>query len=273
MNSPEYFGRHAKLDEHGEPVETESNENYQPEHAKLEDPWQEMADSAPEFLSDGERQKQIVEKWRQRLEAVKPGIAINEKSYDELVDELLFNRDALEDNEVSDQAKPMLTERKAAAEGILTILEAGAFGYKEDQPNASTEELTDGSVILKKDREAYDSYRETLDATQSAYNEFDKNCSLHHEDLEYDEWTTITEGEVRGSRDLAPRAYSNGIWDEWMGLEANDLTRPSAERAHGKLQTFLFEDHDRHIHLERRAKLITLYNELNEYLYGERKEA
>ncbi len=250
-----------------------SSYEYIPNMPKKEgNPWQEMADGAPEFQSDGDRQKQIVEKHRQRLEAAKPGIALNEKAYDELVDELLYNRDALEENEVPDETKPMLAERQAAAKGMLKILEAGSFNYEEEQSGTSTEKLPNGSIILKKDREAYDSHRKTLEATQSAYDEFDENCSLSHDDLAYDEWTMITEGEVRGSRDLAPRTYANGIWDEWMGLEANDLTRPSAERAHRQLQAFLFEDRDRHVHLEKRAELITLYNELDEYLYPKKEE-
>lgn len=49
MNNSEYIGKHTKLDEHGEPVESEGGENYQPRHESSENPWQEMADSAPEF--------------------------------------------------------------------------------------------------------------------------------------------------------------------------------------------------------------------------------
>ncbi len=272
MSSSEYIPKHAKLDEYGEPLVSETSDDYQPKHAKANNPWQEMADSAPEFASDSDRQKQIVEKWDQRLEAAKPGIAYNEKAYDELVDELLYNRDAIKYEDVSDEDKTLLAERKTNAEGMLEILERGALNYREDESGASTEELTDGSVILKKDREAYDTYRETINATQSAYDEFYGNCPRVFDDLTYDEWTLITEGEVRGSYRNAPEPYQ-GIWDEWMGMRAGDLDRGAAERARKELKTFLFEDKDRHVHLKNRAKLVTLYNELNEYLYGEKEEA
>ncbi len=49
MNSSESIGKHTKLDSNGEPVESEVNENYQPKHTSPEDPWQDLANNAPDF--------------------------------------------------------------------------------------------------------------------------------------------------------------------------------------------------------------------------------
>lgn len=272
MDLSEHIPRHAKLDEDGKLIETETDEGYEPKHAKPDNPWQEMADNAPEFQDDSDRQKQIVGKWNKRLEAAKPCIAYNEKAYDELVDELLYNRDAIKYGNVSEEEKSLLATRRKAAEEMLSILEESAYGYEENRREHDFEDLTDGSVILKSKVDSYNGYQESFNSTQEAYNDFLSNDPYPvYENLEQDEKDLIYEGEIRGSYRDIPEKYSNGIWDEWVELQTGEITRLSAEKTIKKLKKFLFEDKDRHIHLENRAKLVTLYNELNEYLYGEKE--
>lgn len=52
MENSEYIGRHAALDENGEPVMKESAEDYEGKHAAAENPWDELAENPPIFAGD-----------------------------------------------------------------------------------------------------------------------------------------------------------------------------------------------------------------------------
>ena len=268
----EYKGKHAGAG----PVRPE-NPDYVPKHAKAEEnPWEKMAEEAPDFDDSknekeqgDERVRKIVEKWDSAFEECEPRIVRNEEAYDELVDEMLFCREVAT-YDIPDAEKGVLATRKVALRAMQDILERGAL--QKSSEHHAYEERADGTVILRRDSESFEAFQKILDSTQESFDAVYNTGVCVDCNNAQDEYDLVMEGEVRGSHDDIPAPYKGKTADALISLSSCEADNPDAKQAVKELETFLFKDKDRNTHLRKRVKLLKTYNELNEcYLAGGEK--